>query len=110
MSQFPTSKENIALNLIFGWLGEPRINRTYDEYMDIASRLPKLEALHAYVNQRLREMVDAGYAPYEICYFKAGDRGHWYEKFPESLSMETIRTALIKCGMKQPRGHRKPKR
>ena len=46
MSQFPTSKENIALDLIFETLGEYRINRTDSEYKEIAARLPKLEALH----------------------------------------------------------------
>ncbi len=56
----PTSKENIAINLIFDWLDEYRFNRTPQEYADIAKRLPKLEALHAYVNQRLREYADVG--------------------------------------------------
>jgi hypothetical protein len=99
MSPFPTSKENIALDLIFAWLGESRYNRTFDEYREIARRLPKLEALHAYVNQRLRQMADVGYAPYQICYLKKGDRYHWYEQFPTSLSITTIRTALIRSGM-----------
>lgn len=110
MSQFPTSKENIALDLIFESMGESRINRTYAEYMAIASRLPMLEPLRQDVNNRLSEMAVAGDAPYEICYFKAGDQGrHRYDKFPTSLSIETIRTALIKSGMKQPRGRRKPR-
>jgi hypothetical protein len=99
MSPFLTSKENIAVNLIYEWLGESRINRTYDEYMEIASRFPKLEACHAYVNQRLREMAQKGIAPYGICYFKAGDRYPWYEDFPTSLSQETVRTALLKMAM-----------
>jgi hypothetical protein len=99
MSPFLTSKENIAVNLIYEWLGESRTNRTYDEYMEIASRFPKLAACHAHVNERLREMAEAGFAPYQICYFKAGDRYPWYEDFPTSLSMETVRTALLKMGM-----------
>ena len=107
MSQFPTSKENLALNLLFEWCGESRINRTDDEYRKIASRLSKLEACHAYVNQRLREMADAGIAPYQICYFKAGDRYLWYENFPASLSMETVRTALVKIGMRKERRRRR---
>lgn len=110
MSQFPTSKENIALDLIFETLGESRINRTDVEYKEIAARLPKLFTLHDDVNKRLHEMAAAGNAPYEICYFKKGDRHPWHEKFPTSLSIETIRTALIKSGMKQPRGRRKPRR
>jgi hypothetical protein len=101
MSPFLTSKENIAVNLIYGWLGESRTNRTYDEYVEIASRFPKLTACHAYVNQRLQRMAEAGLAPYGICYFKAGDRYPWYEDFPTSLSREIVRTALLKMGKPQ---------
>ena len=31
MSPFLTSKENIVVNLIYEWLGESRINRTFDK-------------------------------------------------------------------------------
>ena len=105
MSPFLTSKENIVVNLIYASFprGASHFNRTYDEYMEIASRFPKLAACHAYVNQRLREMAEAGFAPYQICYFKAGDRYPWYEDFPTSLSMETVRTALLKMAMPQKR-------
>jgi hypothetical protein len=104
MSPFLTSKENIVVNLIYAWLGESRFSRTYDEYMKIASRFPKVAACHAYVNERLREMAEAGFAPYQICYFKTGDRYLWYEDFPTSLSMETVRTALLKMGARPNRG------
>jgi hypothetical protein len=77
MNRFLTSKENIALDLIFELYGESRINRTYGEYMEIASCLSKLQALHAYVNERLRKLAVEGHAPYKICYFKAGDRHPW---------------------------------
>ena len=100
MSQFTTARENIALNLIFGLMGESRFNRTIDEYMAIASRAPKLDAIHADVNKALREMADAGYTPFEICAFKKGDQYPWYEKFPTSLSKETIRKAWVKSGMR----------
>jgi hypothetical protein len=105
MSPFLTSKEDIAVNLIYAWLGESRSNRTYAEYLEIASRFPKLSACHAHVNQRLREMAEAKLAPYQICYFKAGDLFPWYEDFPTSLSVETVRTALLKMGM--PQNHRR---
>jgi hypothetical protein len=101
MSPFLTSKENIAVNLIYEWLGESRTNRTSDDYMKIASRFPKVEACFAHVNQRLREIAEAGSAPYGICYFQPGDRYPWYEDFPTSLSMETVRNALIKMGKPQ---------
>lgn len=105
MSPFLTSKENIAVNLIYAWLGEVRYNRTYDDYLSIAERFPKLAACHAYVNQRLQQMAEAGSVPYEICYFRAGDQSIWFEHFPTSLSMETVRTALLKMG-RPPRRHR----
>jgi hypothetical protein len=103
MSRSLTPKENIVVDLIYGWLGESRDFRTYDEYMEIASRFPKVAACHAYVNERLRKMAEAGFAPYEICYFKAGDLYPWFEEFPTSLSMETVRTALLKMGMRPSR-------
>ena len=103
MSPFLTSKENIVVNLIYEWLGESRINRTFDKYMEIASRFPKVEACYEYVNQRLREMADAGNAPFEICYFKVGDQYVWFEDFPTSLSRETVRRALLKMSMPRSR-------
>jgi hypothetical protein len=101
MNPFPTPAESIALNLIFEWLKETRFNRSLDEYIAIARRLPKLEALHAYVNQRLRQLAEDGYAPYEICTFKNGDQYWQYKPFPTSLSKETVRTALVHSGMRQ---------
>jgi hypothetical protein len=101
VGHFLTSKENIVIDIAFGWLGESRINRTREDYMTIASRVPNLMALHAIVNDTLGKMAKAGDAPFEICYFKGGDRGHWYEKFPRSLSLETVRKAWLKSGMKE---------
>jgi len=107
MSSYLTSKENIAANLIYEMMGEPRINRTIDDYIEIASRFPKLAACHAHVNQRLREMKENGTAPlYGICYFKAGDRHSRIEEFPTELSIETVRTALLKMGMPPNRNRR----
>ena len=91
-----TSKESLALNLIFGSMGESPFNRTIDEYLAIAARAPKLAVLHADINRALGNMAAAGHAPYEICYFKAGDKKIWSEKFPTSLSIETVRQAWIK--------------
>jgi hypothetical protein len=99
MHQFLTSKENIVVNLLYEWLGEARVNRTMQEYIAIASRMPKTEAVYEYVNQRLREIADRGDARYQICYFKPSDRYLWYADFPTSLSMETVRMALKKSGL-----------
>jgi hypothetical protein len=110
MRHFPTSVENIVLNLIFEWLGESRFNRTNDEYMQIAACIPKLEACHAYVNQRLQEYAKSGNPPFgAICNFKAGQSNAWYKPFPTSISLETVRTALIVSGMREPRPPRQRK-
>ncbi len=93
MNPFLTSKENIAINLFFEWLGESHHNRSMKDYIEITRRVPKTQAVHAYVNQRLSEMAKAGYAPYQNCYFKA------HEDFPKSLSVETVRSALKKFGI-----------
>ena len=100
MTEFPTSKENLAITLMFESLGESRFNRTMAEYNAIAARAPKLQAMHIDVNRRLQEMAAAGDAPYQICYFKAGYTIISYEPFPTSLSLETIRRALVKSGMR----------
>jgi hypothetical protein len=91
-----TSKEGIAIDLILESLGETRFNRTMLEYIHIESRLPKIEAAFADVNAKLAELAKSGRAPYEICNFKKGDVGHFYEPFPTSLSRETIRKAIKK--------------
>ena len=96
-----TSKESLALQLIFASMGESTFDRTIDEYIAIAARAPKLAVLHAVVNLALANMARAGYAPYTICYFKAGDKKIWTEPFPTSLSIETVRQAWNKSGMRR---------
>ena len=101
MSHTMTSNENLALSLIFGSLGESPFNRSMDDYLAVAARAPKLAALHADVNRALGKVAAAGCAPYEICRFKAGDQEIWWEKFPTSLSIETVRQAWNKSGMRE---------
>jgi hypothetical protein len=100
MDPFLTPIENIALDLIFAYMGEARENRTSDEYMRIASSLPPLKVLHYQVNTRLQEIQKSGTAPYQICRFRAGDTRIVYEEFPTAISIEVIRTALTKSGMR----------
>lgn len=107
MNQFPTAAENIALDLIFHKMGEARGDRTQDEYDAIIANLPPIKVLHAYINDRLQEIADAGSAPFQICHFKAGDLYIRYEDFPKSVSIETVRSALVKIGMRQPRARRR---
>jgi hypothetical protein len=47
MSNYPTSKERIALNLISERLGESFINRTAEEYAAIKAKLPPIKVLHS---------------------------------------------------------------
>ena len=63
MSNYLTSRENLALELIFEYMGEEQINRTVKEYEVIAAALPAIKQLHGYVNDRLREIEAAGSAP-----------------------------------------------
>lgn len=53
------------MNLIFEWLGESRENRTMEEYMAIASRLPPLKVLHGIVEERLRDRHASGQPLYD---------------------------------------------
>ncbi|SRR6266516_1940436 len=107
MNRFLTPKEGIALDLMFALLGESRFNRqqtalaTKYKYIRVALRAPKLAVFHADINDMLCSMAAAGYAPFEICTFKKDDRYIWYEKFPTSLSLETIRKAWVKSGMRE---------
>ena len=107
MNRFPTSAENIALHLIFERMRESQYDRTKEEYDAIIEKLPPIKVLHAYVNDRLQEIADAGSAPYQICHFKPGDRYIRYEDFPESVSIETVRSALVKIGMRTPRARKR---
>lgn len=102
-NQFPTSAENIALDLIFHSMGEVRYNRTQDEYTAIIAKLPPIKVLHAHINKRLEEIAAGGTSPHLICHFKAGDGYIRYEDFPKSVSIETVRSALVKIGMREPR-------
>ena len=107
MSKYPTSKENLALNLIFDHRGQSRFNRTAEEYAAIISELPPIKVLHGWVNDALEECAAAGVAPYDISYFKAGDQHIWYEGFPKSLSIEIVRSALVKAGFRKKQTRRR---
>lgn len=96
MSKHLTTKEDIALNLISEALGESFINRTPAEYEAIKAKLPPTKVLEGWVNSALAKIAAGGDPPYDICYFKAGDRHIWYEPFPKRLSIEVVRSALVR--------------
>ena len=98
-----TSVENIALKLVFAFMNEGQYNRTSEDYMRIALELPRLKVLHYEVNRLLASRLERDGPPYQICRFKAGDERYSFEPFPTSISIETIRSALVKSGMREPR-------
>jgi hypothetical protein len=105
---FLTSFQNITLSLVFTVMGERRNNRTYDEYMAIAARLPPLKVLTFRVNRLLQQLHKCndecgGFILPKICRFKAGDERIIYETYPTIISCETIRETLVASGMRQPR-------
>jgi hypothetical protein len=65
VSEFLTSKENIALNLISQRLGESFIDRTQDEYDAISAAMPPIKVMHAWVNEDLAKIAASGVPPYE---------------------------------------------
>ena len=104
----PTAIQNIALSLIFAVMGECRYNRTFDEYMAIAARLPPLKQLTYLVNRLLQQLHKCndeckGFILPELCRFKAGDQRIVYEPYPKSISRETVRAALVAAGMREQR-------
>lgn len=56
MGKFLTMQEDLALSLIFEYVGESRYNRTIEEYEAIAANLPPIKVLHGYVNDRLKKL------------------------------------------------------
>lgn len=103
-AKFLTPIQNLALNLTFEVMDEEQINRTAQEYKDIAAQLPQLKILQFKINQRLKEMHTSDRERlYEICRFKAGDKRYTYEPLPTEISYETLRAALTISGMRPPR-------
>jgi hypothetical protein len=105
-----TPIQEIALNWIFVVMNENRINRTYDEYMAIAARLPPLKILTFKVNQLLQHLHKCdgcgGILLPELCRFKAGDQRTDFEPYPKRISYQTIRAALEIAGMRLPKWRR----
>jgi hypothetical protein len=96
--------QELALDLIFESYGESRYNRTASEYEYLASLLGSLKELHFRVNKRLKEYKASGKPRWNgVCYFKAGDLKPLYASFPEAISGQTIRDALIVSGFREPK-------
>jgi hypothetical protein len=103
-----TMQESLVIDLIFDYMGEPRHNRTFEQYETIAAKLPSIKVVHGIVNERLRELAQN--PPRQFCYFKPGDRRAWYRDFPRWLSIEVVRRALVNFGLRRAQIRRPRKR
>ena len=105
----PRPHEELVLDLVFESYGESRYNRTSAEYEHLATLVTNIKDVHYRVNKRLQEYKKSGQPrSAAIVYFKAGDLKPRYEPFPETISMQTVRTALIFAGFRKPKQRRKP--
>ena len=101
--------EELVLDLVFESYGESRYNRTSAEYEQLSTLVTNIKDVHYRVNKRLQEYKKSGQPRSSaIVYFKAGDLKPRYEPFPETISMQTVRTALIFAGFREPKQRRKP--
>jgi hypothetical protein len=107
MSALPTLVQDIAVRLMFKVMGEEQVNRTHEEYADIARRLPPLKKLHYLINASLKaehaEHASGRSSLPQICRFKAGHQIIRFETYPLNISYETIRAALVAYGFREPR-------
>ena len=100
--------EELAVDLLFESFGENRYNRTPEEYEYLCSLIPNLKQAHYRVNQQLKKRHEEGkFRNRAICDFKGGDKVPIYRPYPETISIETIRIALIKLGFRDPKWTKK---
>lgn len=109
MPEYPTPIQDFALELLFDALRENVINRTADEYEQIKSRIPKqLKTIHHLVNKQLSKLATTKeFASHKICRFRAGDKVIREEACPTTISIETVRQALIAYGWRDARPRRR---
>lgn len=96
--------ESLAMVLILEVLQYSRSGPEFGDYEYLASKIPKLDALHYDVNKLLSEWNESdrvnGKVRY-ICDFRAGDRKIWFRSYPTKLSKETIRRTLVNSGLRE---------
>ena len=95
--------QNLAISLMYKALAESRGNRSSEEYDAIAARLPPLKQLHFAVNEELAKFFAEREHRPEFCRFQARDQRVMYEKYPDRISLETLRKALVLHGFRVPR-------
>ena len=100
-----TQIQCFALEMLFRRLGESRHIRSFDDMVRKIELIPKsLKQVRYLVNDELRRYSKtAEFERREFCRFKAGHKIIRYEKYPASISRETIRQALLNSGWWLPR-------
>jgi hypothetical protein len=98
-----TAVENLAINMVYRALRESRYNRTACEYAAIAERLPPLKVLHHQVNEALQTYLSSLAERPEFCRWESGHQRRVYETYPDEISQETLRRALVLHGFRVPR-------
>ena len=107
-STFLGPSQNLAVSLVFEVMEEERYNRTMEDYERIKARLPPLKVLLHVINEKLAEWHREGRMLGAICDFKANDEAIHYRPDPRKISMETLRSGLELCGMRDPEWRRSP--
>ena len=98
-----TEDQTLVMNLLYRALGR-NPHSGWVAWEIIAGRIPKaLKVAHALVNDELARLWRRGELDNaKRCRFKAGHRTIRYESYPTSLSIETVRLALINHGLRLP--------
>jgi hypothetical protein len=104
MYRSPKPLEELSLDLLFESYGEDRYNRSAEDYAYLSTLVTNLKDALFRVNQRLAQYKRSGKPRWSgICYFRAGDLTPRFKPFPESISMQTIRSALEFSGFREPK-------
>lgn len=91
-----------ALKILFQALG---INPYARPFVETINSIPRsLKRVHYLVNTELaRYSKTEEFQHMEFCRFRAGDKVCKYEKYPTTISRETIRQALVNSGWWPPK-------
>jgi hypothetical protein len=96
--------QSFAISLLYRALGVSLSGRG-EEFESIAELIPtSLKRAHGLINDELAKCWRSGELNnVQRCRFKAGHPIVRYESYPKSLSIETVRKALINYGWRLPR-------
>src|SRR5262249_1086883 len=91
----PAAIQHFAMKVLFEAMEEDPINRTPEEYRQMAARIPKsLKVMHAKINDYLKTHPVSEFSCTEFTRFRARDKYRRIESYPTSISIETVRSAL----------------